>query len=358
MGKKTKKKEKPLKKTSSRKRDHVELVIGRDVAHRSISAGFDSLRLVHNALPEISFDEIDISTIFFGKHLAAPLLISSMTGGYRDALAINRDLAVAAREFQIAMAVGSARQAMEATSEHPSYTVAREENPDGLLFTNVGAAEVASLWREKKIGKLKVIVDLVRADGLIVHLNPLQELLQPEGNTNFTGVLAGIESVVKELGVAVIVKEVGAGISSAVAKRLLDAGVRAIDVAGAGGTSWAGVEILRRKKKERPETDVFWDWGIPTVDALVEIAKLKENATFGLIASGGIRNGIDVAKSIALRADLAGMARPLLKVLATGKQAKLHEKIESIIRQLRSVMFLTGSRDLGALAEQPVEKLI
>jgi isopentenyl-diphosphate delta-isomerase len=358
MGKKTKKKAKPLKETSSRKRDHVKLVIARDVAHRAISTGYDSLRFVHNALPELSLEEIDTSTVFFGNHLDAPLLVSSMTGGYSDALAINRDLAIAAQEFGIAMAVGSARQAMEDKTEHPSYSVARKENPDGLLFTNVGAAEIASLHREKKIDKLKVIVDLVQADGLIVHLNPLQELLQPEGNTNFTGVLAGIESVVKELGIAVIAKEVGAGISREVAARLLAAGVRAIDVAGAGGTSWAGVEILRRKKKDRPETDVFWDWGIPTADALAEVAELKKKATFGLIASGGIRDGIDVAKSIALRADLVGMARPLLKSLSSGKSAKLHEKIEGVIRQLRAVMFLTGSRDLLALAEQPIEKLI
>jgi isopentenyl-diphosphate Delta-isomerase len=354
MGKKSKKKELA---TISRKESHVELVTKENVAFRQTSNGFDNLRFVHNALPEIALSDIDISTQFFGKHLDAPFLISSMTGGYPNATEINRELALLAKEYHIAIGVGSARQAMEDKSQHASYKIVRKTHPDGLVFTNVGAIEIARLTEERKIKKLQTIIDLVSADGLIIHLNPLQELMQPEGSTDFRGVFVGIETAVKELSLPIIVKEVGAGISADVAKRLLNAGVRAIDVAGAGGTSWAGVEILRHKKKERDALEPFWDWGIPTADALAEMSKLKDTATFGLIASGGIRNGVDAAKSLALRADLVGIARPFLLALTEGGSERLRETLQVILRQLRYSMFLTGSRDLAALSRQPLEKL-
>ncbi len=354
MGKKSKKKEQD---TVSRKESHVEMVKTGDVAFRNTTNGFDNLRFVHNALPEIGLADIDISTQFLGKHLDSPILISSMTGGYPNALDINRELAFIAKDYHLAIGIGSARQAMEDKSQHASYKIVRKTYPEGLVFTNVGAVEIARLGEERKTKKLKVIIDLVQADALIVHLNPLQELMQPEGSTDFKGVFAGIEAAVTELGVPLIVKEVGAGISVEVAKKLLNVGVRAIDVAGAGGTSWAGVEILRHKKKDRDALEPFWDWGIPTADALIEIAKLKETATFGLIASGGIRNGIDVAKSLALRADLVGFARPFLLALADGGREKLRETLETVLMQLRYCMLLTGSRDLAALSRQQLEKL-
>ena len=342
--------------TVSRKQSHVELVIRENVEHQTTHTGFDALRFVHNALPEISYSQIDASTQFLGKHLNYPLLISSMTGGYAKALEINQELAVIAAEFHLAMGVGSARQAMETDEHHETYRVVRREYPEGLLFTNVGASEVVQLGAQRKIKKLSRIIELIQADALIVHLNPLQELMQPEGNTDFRGVLFGIELCVKELRLPIIVKEVGAGISGDVAKRLLEVGVRAIDVAGAGGTSWAGVEILRHKKKDRAALEPFWDWGIPTVDALVEVAKLKEKITFGLIASGGITDGIDAAKCIALHADLVGIARPLLQALFAGGEKALRQKTETIITQFKQAMFLTGSSDLGALAKQPLHK--
>lgn len=354
MGKKSKKKGQD---TVSRKESHVELVATGDVAFRNTTNGFDNLRFVHNALPEIGLGDIDISTQFFGKHLDSPILISSMTGGYPNALDINRELASIAKEYHLAIGIGSARQAMEDKSQHASYKIVRKTHPEGLVFSNVGAVEIARLGEERKIKKLKVIIDLVQADALIVHLNPLQELMQPEGSTDFKGVFAGIEAAVTELGVPVIVKEVGAGISLEVAKKLLNVGVRAIDVAGAGGTSWAGVEILRHKKKDRDAIEPFWDWGIPTADALVEVAKLKDTATFGLISSGGIRNGLDVAKSLALRADLVGFARPLLLALSQGGRVKLKETLETVLMQLRYCMLLTGSRDIAALSRQQLEKL-
>ncbi len=360
MSKKTKEKKSEKvqsEETVSRKQSHVELVSTENVEHKSISTGFEGLRFVHNALPEIAYSDIDTSTQFFGKHLGYPLLISSMTGGYEDALRINRELADVAAEYHLAIGVGSARQALETDTHHETYRVVRREYPEGLIFTNVGAPEVARLGNERKVKKLSKIVDLVEADALIIHLNPLQELMQPEGDPDFRGVLFGIELCVKELGLPIIVKEVGAGISQEVAKRLLEVGVRAIDVAGAGGTSWAGVEILRHKKKDRAALEPFWDWGISTVDALVEVAKLKEKITFGLIASGGILNGVDAAKSIALNADLVGIARPFLKALIEGGEEALHEKVETILSQFKQAMFLTGAQDLTALAKQSLHRI-
>lgn len=349
-------KKKKEKKTENRKRRHVELVTTQNVRHHR-QTGFDSVELVHNALPELSLEEIDTSTQFLGKHLQYPMLISSMTGGYDEATVLNRELARISYEFQIAIGVGSARQALESDEHYLSYSVVREENPDGLVFTNIGAAEVGRLAREHKIRELVSIIELVRADAIIVHLNPLQELLQPEGTPDFRGVLRGIALCVEELGMPVIAKEVGAGISRDVASRLIDIGVRAIDVAGRGGTSWAGVEILRNDKKQQRTLDPFWDWGISTFDSLVEVAELKKHATFGLIASGGLQNGIDGAKAIALGADLFGIARPLMLALKIYGVEKLREEIHTIIEQLRYAMFLTGSKDLVALQKQPMRRI-
>lgn len=343
------------KKTESRKRSHVELVASQDVTHRR-QTGFEKLEFVHNALPELALDEIDTSTVFLGKHLEHPLLISSMTGGYDDATSINRELARISYEFQIAIGVGSARQALENDEHLRSYAVVREENPDGLVFTNIGGAEVGRLSREHKIRELSTIIDLVKADALVVHLNPLQELMQPEGSPDFRGVLAGITKCIAELGVPVIVKEVGAGISQQVAHQLIHVGVRGIDVAGAGGTSWAGVEILRQDKKKRHDLEPFWDWGISTFDALVEVAELRKKATFGLIASGGMQNGVDAAKAIALGADLVGIARPLIIALKQAGPDGLREAVRTVTKQLRSAMFLTGSKDLAELAKQPLRR--
>jgi len=275
-----------------------------------------------------------------------------MTGGYPDAERINRSLAEAAQQFGLAMGIGSARQAMESDSQHGSFSIVRKSAPGIPIFTNIGGREVAQLDGAGKIRELRKIIDLVEADAIAIHLNPLQELMQPEGSTDFRGVLNGIEQVVLTLGIPVIVKEVGAGISAQVAKRLLDVGVTVIDVAGAGGTSWAGVEILRHDDSDQPTREPFWDWGIPTVQALLDVVTLRTDHEFTLIASGGITNGLDVARSIALGADLAAMARPLIKSLVDHGPEALHAQIESILFQLRGAMFLTGSRDLAELSKQ------
>jgi isopentenyl-diphosphate delta-isomerase len=258
------------------------------------------------------------------------------------------------------MGVGSQRQAMEDKKFHRSFSVVREVAPAIPIFGNIGGAEVAKL---KDASKVKRLADLIEANAFAVHLNPLQELLQPEGNPHFRGVLNGIEMLVKELSIPLIVKEIGAGISLSVAKRLVDVGVSIIDVAGAGGTSWAGVEILRRSrdnrrdKKTRKQPDesgnLFWDWGIPTVDALRQVCSLKLQApSLTIMASGGVANGLDIGKSIAFGADLSCAARPMLKALETGGKEFLLATISQWEHQLKGAMFLTGSRTIQELQQQ------
>ncbi len=341
--------------TTSRKQQHVALTLSRDVGFKAKTTGFEYYEFVHNALPELNYQDVSPSTLFLGKPLAAPLLVSCMTGGYHDALRINRHLAEVCEEQGIALGVGSQRQALEDMQYHRTFSVVREVAASIPIIGNIGAAEVAMLKDASAIGRL---ADLIRADAFAVHLNPLQELLQPEGNPNFKGVLKGIELLVHHLPIPVIVKEIGAGISADVARRLLDTGVRYIDVAGAGGTSWAGVETLRRK--EKAVASKFWDWGIPTAEAVRAVAELKSPARpFTLIASGGIASGLDVAKAIALGADLAGAARPMLQALTSGGTAGLRRLIVQWKEELRGVMFLTGSATVAALARAPlVHRLI
>ncbi len=304
------------------------------------TSGFEEWEFIHNALPEINLSEIDTSTTFLNKKLSFPFLISCMTGGYPEAEKINQQLAEVCEEYHLAMGVGSQRQAIENTAYHRSFSIARKSAPSIPLIGNIGAAEVATL---KDISSIQKLVDLIGADAFAVHLNPLQEFLQPEGNTNFRGVLIGIERLVKALSIPVVVKEIGAGISFDVAKRLTNVGVRYIDVAGAGGTSWAGVEILRRSDHKDVDWNHFWDWGIRTTDALQEIVRLKKDLPdLRIVSSGGISNGVECAKSIALGADMSASARPMLKSLMNGGKRELRRKIEQIILECKGAMFLVG----------------
>ena len=333
--------------TPSRKREHVRIILNRKVTFRGKTTGLERLEFEHNALPELNLAEIDPSTPFLGRPIAFPLLVSCMTGGYREALAINRGLAAVCEGARIAMGVGSQRQALEDRRFHRTFSVVRETAPSIPVVGNIGAAEVA---RMQGVGTAQRLVDLIAADALAIHLNPLQELLQPEGNPEFRGVLQGIERLVRELPVPVIVKEVGAGLSAGVIRRLLEAGVRIIDVAGAGGTSWAGVEALR--SRDREFASGFWDWGIPTAAAVREAAALKStHPRFTLIASGGIASGLDIARSIALGADLAASARPVLQALASGGTRGARALIDRWARGVRAAMFLTGSRTIADLRQ-------
>ncbi len=338
--------------TTSRKQQHVSLVLRKDVRFKSKTTGFERFGFIHNALPEISLSEIDTSVEFLHKRLRFPLIVSSMTGGYRGAEAINRDLASVCAEKGLAMGVGSQRQALENDRFHSTFRVVRDAAPDIPIIANIGAAQVALL---KSADEVKPLVDMVRADALAIHLNPLQELLQPEGQPDFRGVLRGIGMLAKTLYVPVIVKEIGTGISQQVARRLLEAGVSCIDVAGAGGTSWAGVEALR--SSDRAFAERFWDWGIPTADALRAVAVLRnEGHEFTLVGSGGVESGRDIALCIALGANVAASARPLLQSLSRGGTASLRMTIDAWEKELHAIMFLTGSKNLRDLQKVPLHE--
>jgi isopentenyl-diphosphate delta-isomerase len=340
--------------TSSRKRQHVNITLAEDVSFRFKSSGLDRWEFIHNALPEMGLSEIDTSTFFLGKPIAFPFIISSMTGGYAGAERINRQLAEICVEKKIALGVGSQRQVLEDDRYLRSFSIVRSVAPSIPIFGNIGATEIAKL---KDASPVLRMIELIHADGFAIHLNPLQEVLQTEGDKNFRGVLKGIELLKKAVSIPLIVKEVGAGISEHVARQLINIGITIIDVAGAGGTSWAGVEILRKMKENKQRrsrhNEIFWDWGIPTGDAIRAVSKLK--TTFQglqIIASGGITNGLEIAKSIALKSDYAAAARPILKALVQGGVKAVINLVDEWDQELRYVMFLTGSRSLSELQKQ------
>ncbi len=344
--------------TSSRKQQHVEITVTKDVSHKNKTAGFERWDFVHNALPEINYSEINTTTQFLGKHLSFPLIVASMTGGYAEAVSINKQLAELCATAGLALGVGSQRQALENSRHHRSFSIVREVSKDIPVFGNIGATE---LVHPNAVDSVRRLAELIEADGFAIHLNPLQEMLQPEGNTKFSGVLNSIERLVKTLEIPVIVKEIGAGISPSVGLKLLNVGVRYIDVAGAGGTSWAGVEILRTafksKSQQQSVAKAFWDWGIPTVDALRGICALKQQYVFQVIASGGISNGIDMAKAFAFGADFVSVARPILKTLKQKKLSGTLSLIEQWKMEFRGAMFLTGSQTLQQLQQQQLIQL-
>ena len=337
-----------------RKSEHLEISLEQDVASR-LTSGLEGYRFEHCALPEMALDEVDAATTFLGKPLRSPLLISSMTGGTREALRINRNLAEGAEAAGIALGLGSLRLALEEPQAAKTFQV-RPVAPSVLLLANLGAAQ---LGRGVGIAECARAVELVEADGLILHLNPLQEALQEEGDTDWRGILTRIEGVCRSLPVPVIVKEVGWGISAGVVRSLADAGVAAIDVAGAGGTSWSQVEMHRATgPRLRRVCAAFAGWGIPTAEALVEARAAVPDLP--LIASGGLRDGIDLAKALALGADLGGMAHPFLQAgnLSAAAVAELAAEVTAV---LRTAMFCLGIRQISSLkgtpALRPVRRL-
>ncbi len=336
----------PLDQTSNRKKDHVDLVVDADVSFRHKTTGLERYELEHNALPEIDLAEVDTSTAFLGIDCSMPLIISSMTGGYDEAERINAQLGEVCESLRIPMGVGSQRQAIGSDRHLESFRAARRTAPSVAIFGNLGGAEIA---RAASTDTVRRLAELIEANGFAVHLNPLQELMQPEGEPSFRGVLAGIERLVRELEIPLIVKEVGAGLSADVVRRLLDAGVRHVDVAGAGGTSWSGVEILRRE--ERSDTDAFWDWGIPTAEAILGARGHCEEFGATLIASGGIASERDMAVAIALGAHLVGVARPVLQTLRDRGQEAVATMLTTWRTRLRGMMFLTGSTTVAELRE-------
>jgi len=328
--------------TPARKSEHIRINIERDVNAR-VASGFDAYRFAHRALPEIDFAEVDTGVEFFGRRLRAPLLIACMTGGTPEAMTINRCLARVAQRFGLAMGLGSGRVALEAPETLESFCV-RAEAPDVLLFANLGAVQLNKGYDARDCIRL---VELLQADALVLHLNPLQEALQPEGDTCFRGLRERIADICRNVPFPVVVKEVGWGIGPAEVRALFDAGVAAVDVAGTGGTSWSEVERHRIAEPWRARVAAtFNDWGIPTAEALVQARDAAPQRP--LIASGGIRSGLEVGKAVALGADLAGIAGPFLRAADRGIEAAC-ELSEEYVEGLRIAMFCTGARTLGEL---------
>ncbi|KUG19687.1 MAG: type 2 isopentenyl-diphosphate Delta-isomerase [Methanomicrobiaceae archaeon] len=325
--------------TSSRKQDHLIICSGQAV--ESGYAGFDDVRLVHNALPECDMDRIDTRTRFLGTSLGSPLFIAAMTGGHPDTLEVNRTLARAAERYGLGMGVGSQRAALEDPGLEESFTVVRDEAPHAFLCANLGIVQL----REHGLEWAERAVEMIDAQAIAIHLNFLQEAIQPEGDHNAAGCLEALQHLCRDFRYPVIVKETGCGISAEIARVLWGAGASAIDLGGWGGTSWAAVERLRAADPRLASLgELFMEWGIPSVVSVCEVS-----GTGGpLIATGGLRNGIDIAKCIALGANLGGMALPLLKPSMEGEEA-LFETIELIHQQLRVAMFLTGSRTISDL---------
>ena len=320
---------------SDRKLEHLLICENYDVEFKDKTNGFEDIELIHNVLPEIDKQEIDLSTDVFGKKLDSPLFITAITGGHPAAKEINRQLAIAAENNGIAMGVGSQRAACEHPELEDTYTVVRENAPDCLLVGNIGAPQ---------LNLAEKAVEILDADILAIHLNPLQESIQPEGDLDARGYIDLISQITDSVSIPVLAKETGCGISAESAKLLVDAGVNYIDVEGAGGTSWAAVETYRAEDRYLGET--FWDWGIPTAISTAEVVSAVD---VPVISSGGIRSGLEAAKAIALGADAVGMALPFLK--NSSSQEHLNKFIQRFNDSLRIAMFLVGANDIEELKQ-------
>ena len=335
---------------NQRKNNHIDITTQKDVKS-SNTTGLEKFRLIHNALPEINLSDVDTSISIFNKTISLPVMISSMTGGTEKAFEINRILASSAQEYNIAMGVGSQRIGIEQNPRMDTFNI-RKYAPDILLFANLGAIQLNNSF---SADECKKAVGAIDANALILHLNPLQEALMEDGDTNFSGMLKKIEHLCKQINVPVIVKEVGWGISVHVAKKLIETGVEAIDVAGAGGTSWSEVEKYRTTDPIRKRiASGFRGWGIPTTEAIVRIH--KEFPDILLFASGGLKSGIDIIKCIALGANLGGIARKML-IAAMDSPKTLDTYIEELSLQIRIAMFAIGAENVSAISSEKITKI-
>lgn len=336
---------------NQRKADHIRINLEEDVQFPTLTTGLEHYRFVHQALPELNLDEVDTGVTLFGKRVAAPILVSSMTGGTAQAQTINRNLAEAAQARGLAMGLGSQRAGLERGIETANTFRVREVAPDILLFANLGAVQLNYGYG---VDECRAAVEMIEADALILHVNPLQEVLQAEGDFNWRGLLHKIEEVCSALSMPVVVKEVGWGISAQVARALYNAGVSAIDVAGAGGTSWSQVEMHRAPTQRlRRLATAFSDWGIPTAESLHTVCQVRQEMGMEarpIFASGGIRTGQDVAKCAALGADLVGLASPFLKRAVESPEA-VADEMEYLQAELRIAMFCSGAATLEQLRE-------
>jgi isopentenyl-diphosphate delta-isomerase len=332
--------------TIKRKLDHINLCLTDDVAFKQKTNGFENYDFEHYAATEVEFGKIDLSTYFFNKKISYPFLISCMTGGTAEAEKLNEKLAAAANSLNIPIGVGSQRQALEEKTFHNSYKVVRKNAGNVPVLGNLGASEIVK--SRNVINDVKKLIDLIEADAFVIHINPLQELLQMEGDPHFRGLLKSIERLTSKIKIPFIAKEVGSGISKVCAKELLNAGIKGIDVAGSGGTSWAAVELIRNNSDE----NYFREWGLPTSYCIRTINDLKKDHKFTLISSGGINNFDEIAKSLLLGADIVGSARKiLLEVNSNGVDGVIH-LITDWFESVKKIMYLTGSKDLKSFKKK------
>jgi isopentenyl-diphosphate delta-isomerase len=337
--------------TGKRKGEHIRICLDEKAQAKKATAGFEDIQLVHRALPETDKAKVNLQTTFLGKKFNAPIIVGAMTGGTEQAITINSNIAEAVEKLGLGMGVGSQRAAIENSALEKTYRVAREKAPHGFLIANVGGVQLVHGYGVKEV---KRIVEMIDADAVAIHLNALQEAVQPEGQTNFKGVQAKIAEIARAIDQPVIVKETGAGISAEDAKALEKAGVKAIDVGGVGGTSFAAVEFHRAPKKggeiQHFLGEALWDWGIPTAVSLIEA---NQTVKLPLIASGGVRSGTDIAKALALNACLASIVQPILQTAVKGSK-ETEQKLQCLIEELRNVMFLVGVEKISDLASTPV----
>ncbi len=333
-----------------RKLRHIRVSLEEEV-ETDISTGFKDVHLIHRALPEIDLDDVSLETSFLGKKLSAPLVISAITGGTEEAKDINAVLAEVAEERQIGIGVGSQRIAVDQPETVPTFSVVREKAPTTFVMGNVGTPQLSLGWGAKEA---QMCVDMVKADALVLHMNPLQEAVQVDGDTDYRGVYAKIKELSNEVSVPLIMKETGAGIAWEDAVKMQEAGASGIEISGVGGTSWSAVEYHIAKEVGKKDMEylgqALWNWGIPTA---ISVAETSNKTTLEIIASGGLRTGAEVAKSIALGANLGGMAKPFLEKAVEGKE-DLAEHVDHIIREIKVVMFLVGAKNVEELGRVPV----
>lgn len=331
-----------------RKKEGIVIPLTRNVQAKESSTYLEYVKLIHNALPEIDYEVVEITQNFLNHNFNAPIIIDSMTGGTPEATKINSRLSLVAEKFSLGMGLGSQRAGLLSSELAETYSIARSNAPSAFLVANIGGAQLS---KGLKVQEIKNMIEMIEANALVVHLNPLQELIQPEGEPKYKGVLSKIKEICVSFDIPIIVKEVGAGISMEVAKKLESAGVSAINVAGSGGTSWAGVEKLRAETAHDSNKinlgELFWDWGIPTAVSLIEV---RNSVKVPVIASGGIRNGLEIAKCIALGANMCGMAFPFLRHASKSFES-LCEFTNKTLIELKSTMFLVGSKNIAELAK-------
>jgi isopentenyl-diphosphate delta-isomerase len=334
-----------------RKADHIEVCLKEDVQSRRATTGFEDVHLVHKALPEIERKKIDLSTTVFDYKFSAPIFVGAMTGGNEKAAKINAAIAEAVEELHLGMGVGSQRIAIDNPKVERTFSVVREKAPTAFILANIGAPQLVDKYGVKEAKKA---VEMVKANALAIHLNSLQEAVQPEGDTNYSNLLQNMCKVAQGLDVPVIVKETGAGIAAEEAAMLQATCIAGIDVAGVGGTSWSAVEYYRAKARQNGSSqrlgETFWDWGIPTAVSLVEAVK---SVNLPVIASGGIRNGVDATKTLALGASLASATYPFLKPATTGSE-DVKKTLNYLVEEVRNAMFLVGANSIQNLQKMPV----